>query len=540
MAETGNPRQGLLDTWRSLTRRQKGAVAAIGAAVVLALVLWVVMYAGQPEYVTLYARLDESDAGEILKKLDDRGVAYRIGDGGSAIMVPADQVHALRMQLAGEGLPRGGVVGFEIIDRTKLGATEFERRVNYVRALQGELTRTIRKIAAVEEARVHIVLPQERLFVSESSPATAAVFVKLRPGAILDSGQVRGIVHLVASSVEGLRPADVTVVDTTGRILSADLESPGGAAALSRLDVQQRFQRELERSLQGLLEQVLGPGNVVARVTAQLNFDERVVDKSLFEPVRDTQGILRSMQELQETFRGTSQSAGGVPGASSNLPTYQAPAGQAGESAAERSQVVKNFELNEIRERLVVAPGSVSRLSVAVVVNRQLAPAEQQAIEATVAAAIGVDPERRDSIIVTGMTFDTTMAEAVKADMEAQAAAEQRLRSNVTRGAIAAAALLAIWWFRGRRRRAAEPVTGPARGVAPGYGAFRRAELAVGAAGTGRVGAGSSAMGFAGLPQIELSPEEQERLERRERIQGLAREQPESVAQLLRTWLSED
>lgn len=495
--------------------RQRMIVLAVGVVVFGGLILWAGVFSRGPKMAPLYPRLETADAAEITKALEDEGIKYSLADNGTTVMVPAKDVYSTRLRLANLGLPRGGVVGFEVMDQSRIGATDFERRMSYIRALQGELTRTITQMPEVEQARVHIVLPEPSLFVNQSKPATAAVLLKLKPYGKLGKDQVQGVIHLVAHSVEGLRPEDVTVVDVHGRILSNGMDPLGGGTSPSSsglLEIQNGFQRELETSLQGLLEQVLGPGNVVTRVSAELNFDEKTVDRKLFEPVVNGTGLVRSLEELEETFQGTGNSPGGVPGVTSNIPGY--PQATESQSTYEKTNTIKNFEVNEIKEHIVVAPGSVKRLSVAVVVNRDLSAGEQKAIEATVAAAIGMDPARRDQITITGLAFNTDLAAEVKADMERQRQSQQKAFWQISIAAGAGAVfLLVLAQAALRRSRRARPATAAV--------AVEDASRQV-------------------AVTVELTPEERDRERIRDQVQKLAQQKPEDVAQLLRTWMNEE
>ncbi|MCL6451719.1 MAG: flagellar M-ring protein FliF, partial [Acetobacteraceae bacterium] len=297
--------QRVAGVWKRLLPWQKAAVAGVALAVMVGLLAGTGVFTPD-RYAPLFTGLEPQDAAEIVSTLEASGVPYRLGAGGTAVLVPETQVYRARLDMAARGLPRGGVVGYEIMDRTRLGSTDFEQRISYLRALQGELARTIMRVNGVEQARVHIVLPEESLFISEKRPATAAVLLGLRPGVELGREQVQGIVHLVSRSVEALSPDDVTVIDTHGRILSAGLGDGGQPAgvALTQLDVARAFESQLAESLETLLQQVFGPANVAARVSAQINFDEKVTEKSLFEPVADQEGMARSVQELEEYFKG--------------------------------------------------------------------------------------------------------------------------------------------------------------------------------------------------------------------------------------------
>lgn len=511
-------RERVQQTWGRLGVWQRAAlisaVVLVGAAVALA---WGTR---GHDYAPLFSDLEPADAGAVMARLDDEAIPYRFSGDGKTILVPVDQVHRLRLMLASEGLPRGGVVGLEVMDQFQFGATEFERRMNRLRALQGELTRTIRQVEGVEDARVHIVLPEESLFVSQQQPATAAVLVRMKPGRTLDAEQVAAITYLVAGSVEGLDRDAVTIVDSNGTILS----SPGtgtrlepAAGTLTNLDLQHRFQTQLQHSVESLLEQVFGPGNVAARVTAELNFDESIIDRELFQPA-DPEGLLRSVQELEERFEGTGQ-PGAIPGTDANLaiPTY--PAGAAGQDASyERTEAIRNYELNEIRERIVVAPGTVRRLSVSVVINDdRLSQAQLDAVRATVAAAIGLDPDRSDQISVIGMTFDTSVADSLREALAAEQEAARQAQRNRLYAAAAAAALVLILGLvilisvrRARARRREEEVLRERL----------EAEIA--------------------RRQEAITAEDEEFEAARRELENLARQKPEHVAQIVRAWLVQE
>ncbi|MGE5559966.1 MAG: flagellar basal-body MS-ring/collar protein FliF [Chloroflexota bacterium] len=511
----------LRDVWARLTNRQRLLITGAAFAVMIALILWTNVFGARAQYVPLFSQLEPEDAAAIAAKLDEAGTPYKPSADGSSILVDAKDVYQIRWEMAQAGLPKGGVVGYEIFDKTAIGATEFERRVNYLRALEGELTRTIEAFDAVSNARVHVVLPEPALFAADQQPATAAVFLELKPGRALAPDQVRGIVNLVARSVEGLKSDQITIVDKSGNILTADLGDNEGSLAnpvltASRIETQRNFQKQLETSLQTLLTQVFGPGNVVARVTAELNWDEKTIDKRLFEPLENGEGVVRTLEELSETVSGTEAATGGTPGTSGNVPGYQGSGGGQGSSSSEKTQVAKTFEINEIQEHLTVAPGTVRRMSVAVVVNRDLTTKEQDAIEATVKSAIGFDEARNDLISVTGMAFNTDMAKTVQADIARQTRNEN-IRNYAIIPGISLLALFIFWRVLSAMRSRPE-------------------ELAI------PVSAYETASKVMAIPTSieEMTPEDRDRAKIREQIEKLAKQKPESIANLIKTWLSED
>lgn len=506
------------ELWGMLGRWQKLALVG-GAVVFLGAVLFFSLLS-RPQLVPLFDQMDPADAGDIVAVLDEQKVPYKVGRDGR-LMVPADERYNIQWSLASAGLPKGGSVGYEIFDQSSFSRTDFERRVNLIRALQGELQRTLERSPGISEARVQIVLQEDSLFIKESKPATAAVYLKLKPGHDLDPDQVKGIVGFVSRAVQGLRPEDVTVVDDRFRVLSQEL--PGSDAsspsqyAGRNLEIQQSFQTNLQKSVQTLLEQVFGPGNVVTRITAELNFDQTTIDRTLFQPVADGQGIVKTIQKLQEAYQGSGTVPGGTPGTDSNSPGIPNYAGQNGQgpSSYERTETTTAYEVSQIREQVVVAPGTVRRLSVGVVINRDLDPAMQDQVRETIAAVIGADPARSDVITVAGLAFDTSLAQQLQKDLEAERKAAGGLSTTALVGSLSAAVLaIALLSVVMRRRREM-----PGEAVA------------------GQVAATLSSAPQQSVPALTFDPAKEKI---REQIEKLTRTKPEMVAEVLRSWLTED
>ncbi len=430
-------REQLAAVWGRLTRRQRWGIGGVVAVFALGLLLWSRVTPGGGNFVPLFTRLEPSDAGAVVEQLEEMQVEYRLAEQGSAILVDSDQVYEVRLTLAREGLPKGSIVGFEIFDQTSLGTTDFVRRVQYIRGLQGELARTINQIDGIERSSVHIVLPEPSLYTQNEHPPTAAVLLELSPGVELDRAQVRGIVHLVSRSVEGLSPEQITLLDDSGVILASGQEEPaGGALTASQIELQTVVQLSLERNVQSLLERVLGPGNVVTRVSAELDFDQKTISRRYFTP-GDDQGIVRSVQELREVFEGGTAAA--AASGTTGIPSY--PAGTETGGKSSRTETAQTFEINETSETEVIAPGSVKRLSVAVMVNRATLTAPEQAmIENVVSAALGLDSERSDQITVAAFPFDTSLAEQLQ---EALADEAEAPRSAFRYWPVAVAVLVA-------------------------------------------------------------------------------------------------
>ncbi len=379
----------------------------------------IILQARHADYRLLYANMANGDGAEVVRWLREQKIPYRLENNGATILVPADQVYEARLQLAGSGLPRGGGVGFEIFDKQSFGMTDFSQKVNYLRALQGELGRTISSLAPVETARVHLVMPEKRVFQAQQQETTASVILKLRPGSLLKESQVQGVVHLVAGSIEGLDAGRVTVVDSSGRILSRPpRDEVAGLAAPGLIEHQLSLEQQLEGRAQSLLDRALGVGNSVVRVTAVVDFSRREQTEERYDPEGS---VVRS--ELISEEKNSGQGGAGVPGVAANLKTGGPPP-TAGSSGTSRSEETINYEVSKVVSRKVFPAGALKSLSVAVLVaDRRTAPAagsgpdaeptyvprtaaELAAIEKMVRSAIGVDPARGDKFEINSLPFE--------------------------------------------------------------------------------------------------------------------------------------
>jgi flagellar M-ring protein FliF len=502
-----------LGIWQNLGKRERYMI--IGAAVLLfvAILGWSVWWGGRADNVPLFTGMDAKDAGEVAAKLKEMKVPYEIGSNGTAILVSPKDVYRVRLDLASQGLPRG-YKGFEIFDQNKFGATEFQNKVYYLQAIQGELTRTIEQMAEVEKARVHIVLPEDSLYKRNEKPATASIMLKLRSSAQLTREQVKGIVNLVAHSIQSLKPENVTVVDSFARVLNdqQDTQLPT-AATLTQLELTKKVQDNLQKSVQSLLEQVIGPGKTAVRVSVELNFDQRTVDRQVFEPVVDDKGIIRSSQEVNESFKGSSPQPGGVPGTTSNIPGYVT--GNQGQSQYEKKEVTRNYEINELKEKTVVAPGSIRRLAVAVLVDANANNAQRESIMKAVQSAVGFNAARGDMISVEAIPFSTELADRQRREEQEFAAEQQKaMWFKIATGVAAALAVLYVIRVLMRRRQEAEE---------------EYMEIPVQQQPAHILEAAK-----------ELTAQEKERLNQREAIAKMAKNKPDEVAQLIKAWVNEE
>lgn len=507
--------------WEKTNRTQKIFIgAAAGAAVVLIAVL--VIWATTPDYGPLFTQLDEQSAGQITAKLKEMKIPYKLEDNGRTILVPRKNIDELRVTLASQGLPTGGVVGFETFDEPKFGESETERQARYLRALQGELTRTIESIPEVDKARVHIVLPEPSIFEEKQKEATAAVWLQLKPGKKLQPEQVEGLVRLVANSVEGLKPQNVTILDTNGNILTDKYVQDEESMQVRNLtELQQKyrqsFEEEMEQSIQSMLDRILGQGKSVVRVRAELDFDKVEIN----QVEHGKKKVVISEQKTSEISQGTGGAQGpvGTPGNVAGGITNQFPQG-GGTTSSEKTSVIRNYEPDRREEKRQVSPGGIKKLSVAVVVDGEISNEMQQAIEDTVRNAAGIDPDRGDQISVVAIPFNTKYLDEVKAAMARE---EQRQRlltyGGIALGVLAAAGIL-IYILRSRKKE---------------EGVVEEELLPV-----QELAAVEEFMPTEETPTQKLSSEEKEKLMRKEQVEKLARQNPADVAQLLKTWLMEE
>lgn len=533
----------------TLTPRQMGTLAAVFVAVV-AVVVGSAYWVNAPEYVLLYSDLDAESAANVTGRLKSQEVPYLLEDGGRTVRVPAERVDELRLDLAAQGLPTTGRIGFEIFDRTAFGTTEFLEHVNYRRGLEGELARTIGTIAEVASARVHIALARDSLFATRAEEAKASVVLKLRNNKPLSSSSVAAIAGLVAASVESLRPESVVIVDTFGRPLSQARNGPEDAENTPgrSLERQQRVERELATNVVALLEPVVGPGRVRVNVSAKLDIESQEETEERWDPTT----IVRSRQASSEGSPSTT--AGGIAGARANLPPgastappEPAPQVVAAAPAGGRTMETVNYEVSKLTRHTVVPQGRLSRLSVAVILdderttttddsgqvkvsNKPRSAETIERVQRLVAAAVGLDPSRGDQLTVENIAFgdqapvDEPPPGPLWKELPRQVApfAPQILRVSVVIGL----ALVAILMVLRPMMRATLGTGALPQAAGAGFGPRTVAEM------EGAIDAGlDEALPEAGdtrrLPLLS------------KRIARRADRQPEELAKLVRGWLTD-
>jgi flagellar M-ring protein FliF len=391
----------------------------------MAMIMFVSNWATQPEYAVLYSNLSDADASGVVEKLKDMKIGYRLTNDGKTVEVtPQRIVHEVRLDMASTGLPKGDQVGYELWNEAKLGLSSFGESINYVRAVQGELERTILKIEGVGAARVHITTPKRSVFASRDVPPTASVLMKLKAGVELSHHQIKGVTHLVAGSIERLTPENVTILDQFGKMLNEKKDSTHtNGADLTNLQYQREIENAYSKRIETMLSEILGHGRSVARVTASIDFSKIEKEEEAFDPAGS---VMRSERSIDENQASTAE--GGVPGILSNLSNQPETLAVGGNANNGRRESVKNYEVSRAVSKIVNQPGKIDRLSVAVLVDGQynevetggmteegkplkerrympLTPEMISKVDNLVKQTVGYDAARGDSVTVENIRF---------------------------------------------------------------------------------------------------------------------------------------
>lgn len=501
------------ERWQVLSQTQKIIASLVTAGIVVS-IFFIGNLLAQPPYAPLLTGLEPKDAGIIIEELKTLNVPYQLADQGKTIMVPEAHVYETRIKLASSGTLGGGM-GFELFDQSKFGQTDFEQQVVYQRALQEELRRTLVQIEGVEQARVHLVIPQKSVFVgADQGTPSASVALKIKPGAQLKTEQIQGVCDILLGSLEGLKPENVHIVDTAGNVLSDNLNTSDPQAVMSRTALEQQqarreYERELEKRVQQMLTRILGQDKAVAMVTADLDFNQQQTTSTTST---NPDGLVISEHTVRES--GTGSEAGGAPGTDSNVTTTPFIAG-GGSTSYTREENETNYQVNTVQETVINAPGNVRRLSAAVAVSEADGPVDTQKVRDVVAAAIGFDENRGDQINVSSMVFDDTFQKQIEAEMalaETRAKAREQLYKYAVIGGIALAVVLALIIFILWRRRAQRVDT-------PDTIEEQEPLMA--------------------LKEIEAAEAPLFKDDKQQKVRDLAREKPEDIAELLKGWIRE-
>lgn len=523
-----------VDVFRAFTPGQKvtavlGTIGLVFGAVLL--YSWV----SAPQYAPLFTNLSAKDASAVVSKLDAQGTKYQITGGGGTILVPQDEVYKDRIALSGDGLPSGSDGGYSLLDNQSLSTSDFQQQVTYKRAMEGELSKTLSAMDGVNSAVVHLALPSKQVFSDNQDPTTASVLLDVKPGVTLDDSQVQAVVHLVASSIDGLDPSKVTVADQAGNLLSVPSDGTGSSIAATTRDKQTAaFEAAQTQRIQAILDRVVGPGNGTVQVTADLNYDQATQSSTTYKQAAPN-GLATSQTTTSEDYKGAgaggAAGAAGVVGPDGQLQTGSTSATGTGtpsdQSTYSKKSSTSDQALDTTTTNTVIAPGAVNSLHVGIVLDqKKVGSVDTNALQQSIASAIGYDAKRGDTLNVSQLPFDRSAEQAAAAELAAQSAADQQaqltgyLKTGIP--AVLLLLLLVVGWLRARKRaKAREEATEYVVGQL-------REEAAIRA---------SMAHDLADAAPAAAAATEDEALRRE--LAELVEQQPEDVAALLRGWLVE-
>ncbi|MEB3285130.1 MAG: flagellar basal-body MS-ring/collar protein FliF [Candidatus Sericytochromatia bacterium] len=536
--------------WTQMSAGQRLTLLGVCAAVVMLFGI-LVMWAQQPAYVTLYTRLSDKDAGAIVGKLKERNIPYQLS--GGAIGVPSGQVHDIRLALASEGLPSGGTVGFQDLfnGNANWTATDFERNLNYQRGLEGELARTIEALEGVDKARVHIVIPKESLFVADEQPTTASVMLSMGTGNQLEPSQVRAIQHLVAKAVPRLKQTNVFVTDTSGKDYTENSnggEMSGTDVSARQLELKRKYERDLERRLQAMLDNVLGPDKSVVRVSTVWDFAQLETNLETYAPSLPggTGGLLVSEKGKTEQYNGQASSDGGVPGSTENVQPNSYPGGGSGQNGLySNNEYTRNYNTNKEVQRRIKEPAVLRDTLVSVAyditpppaargrggrgaqaANTQPAPDLAPMIKQMVGAAAGIpDPQNSNKVVVNPMLFKAvdTKARDEQVQSDIMWARGIRIATLVTSILLA---IIVFMMFRTAFSRRQEVMDELGAGNLGGMSADEISRALMGAAGA-----------QIGEPP---SPDDAKLLSMQRELAQYIKQNPRDAVQLVKAWVNSD
>jgi flagellar M-ring protein FliF len=414
---------------KGLSAGKKASLILVILSSIIGFVM-IITWAGVPDYQGLYSNLNPEDAGSIIAYLKENRIPYKISETGNGILVPKENIYEIRMSLASKGLPQGSGVGFEIFDNTKIGISEFTQNINYQRALQGELSRTINRFEEIESSRVHIVLLKNSLFKEDEEPATASVVVKLRQGRNLSGNKVQSIVHLLSSSISGLQPENVTVVDSNGNMLTHAKSSESEEnSSDDQMQYQEKMEKNIETRIKSMLETALGPAKAIVRVSCLLDFKKQEKTEELYLP---DNRVIRSEQRFNEMSKGEELKPAGIPGVEQNNNQIKADVPTDSKGYQKNDQTI-NYEIGHVTSHTIEPTGKIKRLSVAVLVDgsykknqnekeevsTEYIPRTKEEMEKLiniVKRSVNFDMERGDEVEVVNIPFENQKTSEIQED----------------------------------------------------------------------------------------------------------------------------
>lgn len=519
----------LKEKWNGLSKNKKIALGVVSVGIIAAL-LFLGVSVGTTQYDVLFSNMNPTDSAAVYKQLQADKVNAKVS--GSSILVPKGQVDQLRMQMLSEVQMTNGSQGFELLDKTKLGATDEEMKINYQRALQGELERTIKGFSEIDDARVHLVIPDDTAFVKDTSPGSASITLKLKPGAKLSQDQVRSVVALITGAVKNIPKENVQVMDDNMNLLSKDLNSNNNdssdstTSAQNQQQLKQQYESDMEKRLTDMLAAVYGKDKVKVKVNADLDFDAVQQDSVSYDP----KTVVVSEHDIKDNSPNSGNNASSSP-VDNNMSNTTA-TNTTNSGAATHDETTKNYDVSKVEQKTVKAPGAVKRLTASIALDGNVDDATKTSIKNLAVSAIGYDDKRGDTISVEGIPFDTTAKDNAKKDLDAMnKAADQAKKTKMyTTIGIGAAALLGLGlllllWR--RKNNNEEELLGEkikSQGIDVIIGNDTDLE---------------DTREHPKFKPIELD-QENERTHVENEIKKYAKNKPEQVADIIKSWLAED
>ena len=529
----------------------------LGLVGLAAIVVAMTMVSNTGDYKVLYANLSDKDGGAIIAQLSQMNVPYRHAEGGGAILVPADRVHDVRLKLASSGLPKGSVVGYELMENQRFGATQFQERLNFQRGLEGELTRSIQGLDAVASARVHLALPNQNGFFREQQKASASVVLTLHAGRMLDRAQIAGIVHLVSSSVPEMSPKAVSILDQSGSLLSSSGDQNTNGLDAQQLQYVHQIEGNYTKRVMDMLEPLVGRDNLRAQVTADVDFSQTEQTSEEYKPNQGKEPAAVRSQQSSESGGPGATTPSGVPGAASNQPPVPATAPVNGQAqplqtaqggstgGSSRRDATTNYEVDRTVRVTKAATGMVRRLNAAVVVNHisktdakgktttvPMSDEEIEKLTALVKETMGFNQERGDSVKVISAPFKVEKIEAVDVPLWKQPEVLELVRSGLVPAALTALALIIVF---GAVRPALKAAEAP-KLAANLNTVVDDPQALPGATAEASDGTPMLTDGSRGLPALE-APQSDARLEA---ARTMAMNNPAVMANIVQGWINKD
>lgn len=516
--------KNLIEKFKSKSGKFKIAVSAVAVLTLVGLILLGVSL-GKTKYDVLFSNMDPKDSGAVIQSLKDSKTSYKVS--GNSILVPKDQVDTLRMQLLSSITMTNGSQGFELLDKSQFGETDAQMQINYQRALQGELERTIKGFDAIDSARVHLVTPQDSAFVKDTTPGSASVTVKLKPGNKLTSDQVKAIMALVSGSVKNIPIANVQVIDDNLTLLSKDVDTDSKTDSATSVEKQQDlkddYEKKLEKKVTDMLEAVYGKDKVKVKINADLDFNAQQTDTTTYDP----KTVIVSQHSIKDSTNGgtTANSASPV---DNNMVNSTTTTTNTNGTVTTHDETTTNYDVSKVEDKTIKAPGQVKRLTTSVVLDGNLDAQTKNAVNNLVVSAVGFDTNRGDSISVEGLPFDTTLKDNAKKDLDAMnksidQANKIKLYSEIGAGVLALGLLIAgiVIYLRRRKKNTEEDSLEP-KGIDVLIDDNTEEQP----------------------PQPQFKPinfeANSEKAHIENEIRKYAKDKPEQVAEIIKSWMAED